>query len=58
MCAESVQFTFIRAGDRLAGTLYLPPGAPAGSFDVSGLVVLALPIRMGRPGLLRKGLVL
>jgi hypothetical protein len=29
MRVNAVRFTFTRAGDQLAGTLYLPPSAPS-----------------------------
>lgn len=36
MGAEAVRFIFTRAGDRLAGTLYLPPDGPAGIVVTTG----------------------
>ena len=36
MAIDPVPFTFARAGDRLAGTLYLPPTAPAAAVVTTG----------------------
>jgi uncharacterized protein len=36
MQVNAVRFTFTRAGDQLAGTLYLPPSAPAGVVVTTG----------------------
>src|SRR5579862_1854887 len=36
MAVDPVPFTFARAGDRLAGTLYLPPTAPAAAVVTTG----------------------
>ena len=36
MSADAVQFTFSRAGDRLAGMLYVPPTTPAAVVVTTG----------------------